>query len=779
MAGGGALAHAAGRLLELGWLYLLCGIPLIFGVAQTRNFDFLKTLHLRGVVAALVTVAICDALILAAIPAAADVSSRRWRVRDLSPLGRAALVGAGAYLLSVAAATLASLVPRISLVGSHIRNAGLFTEAAYVALFVLLVLLVRERAQVARCYDAVVTAGAFVSAYGIAQRLGIDPLGEAYPLAGGAVASSVGNSGFLGAFLAAALCATAGRLFYSLRTTDDCSGSGFRVLCATLFAVVLGLTIAFTGARHPAPWWLLTVVPAGAVLLIADDGLTAPRWWGQRRADRLVFGAASLLELGCLSLTQARAAWIAAALALLVFFVAVVRRPALVVTAAAAAGSAIAVVVVVLVSSVQGSGLEPLARLPLVSQVAASAGGRQSVDARVAIWSDMTALIVGLGKAQMPEDTVTSLRPLVGYGPGTVYLISDMFASERRRQVEGARIDRAHNEPLDRAATTGAFGLATYVGLVAVLLALALRRSSSPAGRGDWLPAVAGSALVCLLVSDLFGPGDPTTRMLFWVFGGLLASTALAGRSRGQVPMAAAPATTLRPTHVAVLLGVAVAILAVALASQPPPVAYWWIIGIAAVLTVGGLTVASLIDRQAKTSGPERAGIGAWVCLASFLLFANLRPAEADLFNKAALLAIDQRLLLEAIELSRWSIAISPNEELYYMTLGGAIAELARALPERAGARSTGPALSAALQLPGPTLRAISRNDALALAQAAFERARGLDPYDFAHYLNLARLADLQALGGDASAEERRQRYLETVLRLSPGNREVVAVGGG
>jgi hypothetical protein len=558
--------------------------------------------------------------------------------------------------------------------------------------------------------------------------------------------------------------------------------------------------ILWLGPAHPSPWWFLPLVPLGGiVLLLSGERLRVPSGW-QRGHDVAVFGLAVGLQLVCLWLTQSRAAWVAAAIAVAVLGLCLSRRRAVRMAVAGLASVVLLATIVVLVGTMQNSPISLPTTAPVLGSVLRGAGSRLSVEQRVAIWSDVMALIGSRGGGAVIGDQAPWLRPLVGYGPGTLYMTAELFASERRLKVEGARIDRAHNELLDRLAGMGAFGFASWIALSATLLAVAMRAVRGSRSRNvRWIAPTVAAALVGALVGDLFGPGDATSRVLFWFLAGVMASPCLFV-DRVEAADSPAPALSSAPTvrnprsargarvssyqprspvFVAGAIVVVVIVLIVVAAAAPPPRDYAGFLFLAALLMTIGLFALSWW-REAHESGAasrkalswlsvqERIGLAVLGVFAVVLTVGNLRPAEADLYNKAALLGSNAGAQPTALGFAQRAVLISPSEELYYMTMGGILGDIAPVMPDRASVLPAGWTIDMILNTPLEELGGLSRADFLALSAAAFERARVLNPYEYVHYANLAQLADRRAALGDPSGRDEAEQYFQRGFSLAP-----------
>jgi putative inorganic carbon (HCO3(-)) transporter len=125
----------------------------------------------------------------------------------------------------------------------------------------------------------------------------------------------------------------------------------------------------------------------------------------------------------------------------------------------------------------------------------------QAARARFLIWRDTIPMILE--------------RPLLGYGPDNFATPFTSYEGEDLKLIaESAPVDRAHNESLDVAATTGVAGLAAYVWIFAVYFREAYRR-------GGWtLISLSGGVLAYILQLQTIFTTLPTG-ITFWALLGV------------------------------------------------------------------------------------------------------------------------------------------------------------------------------------------------------------------------------------------------------------------
>ncbi|MFM8322474.1 MAG: hypothetical protein ACKOC5_16295, partial [Chloroflexota bacterium] len=338
------------------------------------------------------------------------------------------LVGlaAGTALLYLVS-TLFSITPFTSLWGSYQRLQGAYSTLAYIVIFASLAGNLRRRAQVERLITTAVLASLPVSLYGILQRFGADPI----PWGGDVtnrIASNLGNSIFVAAYLIMIFPLAAMRIveaFEALLTDRGRSLPNFLRATGYVFIGALQLiAIYFSGSRGP--------------------------WLG-------LFASAVLMALG-LSLVW-RQRWMTISGVVL----------------ALTAGTFLVLL------NIPGGPLESLRNRPEFGRLgqlldAESRTGR----VRVLIWSGAAELVAPHAPLEYPEggqDTWNFLRPLIGYGPESMYVAYNPFYPPELTQVErrNASPDRSHNETWDSLVITGVLGLAMYLGMFGSVIYFGLK----------------------------------------------------------------------------------------------------------------------------------------------------------------------------------------------------------------------------------------------------------------------------------------------------------------
>ncbi len=433
-------------IMEAAWLLALILTPLFFNIYSTRVFEPDKATLLRS----LACLAMAGWLGKAASNLATRQGDRLARNR-LAELARVPMaIPVLAFAVIYALATLLSAAPLTSLLGSYPRLQGALTTLAYLALFATAAAHLRRRAQVERLLTTAMLTSLPVSLYGILQHYHFDPMPWGADVSG-RVTGSMGNAGFLGAYLILVIPLMVGRL------------------CQIVQA-------------------LWTQKPGDSV---------ATQWL------RLVIYVALLgLNLTALAFTRSSASWFGLAMGLLFFggMLAFIKRSRAV--SAAVAGLAVLTIIGAMAFGA-------------TTNQDGSDGSQVSPRVRVLISQGVAAMMKSSSPLTFPDghtDTWAVLRPLIGYGPETLYVTFNRFYPPELgwQGVRGASPDRAYNETLDALATTGWLGVAVYLALFATAFLTAFRRLGmlSTSGRTTlfWGLALGGVASGAAVYGAWQGP---------------------------------------------------------------------------------------------------------------------------------------------------------------------------------------------------------------------------------------------------------------------------------
>ena len=274
-------------LLELGWLFILVGVPIFFNLRDYRTFEPDKIVLMRNTVLAMVVVLMIKGLYLAPInlarwfgvqegPGNARILDDARHALRRRPIFIAALVFGFVYIL----ATISSIAPRISFWGSFDRLEGTYTYLTYITLFLILGSHVRTWNQVERIVSVIILASVPVAAYSWLQHFNNDPFvwadGSQTALR---TPSTMGNPIFLAAGLLMAVPFTLYRLALCVlrlikMDLQDITGAEqvWGALAAIGYGIALCLQlggIGFSGSRGPALGLLAGLVVFGFAVALA------------------------------------------------------------------------------------------------------------------------------------------------------------------------------------------------------------------------------------------------------------------------------------------------------------------------------------------------------------------------------------------------------------------------------------------------------------------------------------------------------------------------------
>ncbi|HOU15914.1 MAG TPA: tetratricopeptide repeat protein [Anaerolineae bacterium] len=465
------------RALEAGWLLGVTITPVFFNVYSSRVFepDKLTTLRaLATVMAMLWLVRLLEEILHKRAPLRFS-----WR----TPMVLPALVLMAVYLISSAF----SLVPYTSIVGSYQRLQGTFTLFGYLVIFFALITSLRTRAQLARLITALILNSLPISLYGIIQHNGLDPL----PWAGDVtsrVASNMGNAIFVAAYLIMVVPLTAARIVQSFddilsreeaRVSDILRASGYIFIIAVQL-----LTIWYSQSRGP---WLGIVAaavlfPYLALIMLQRRALSENPDTSNAGIDILKgvgFGlgvlivAGGLAGLSILLFKGKIGMYVGGILAALVFGGAwlyfIVERKGWRWLWVGWGTIGLAAATTLLLFNVPGfvqtqvRKVEVLRRLTTITELQSGTG-----KVRGLIWQGAVELLKPHAPLKFPDgstDAFNAIRPLIGYGPESMYVAYNAFYPPELGHYESrtASPDRSHNETLDSLVITGVFGLAAYL----------------------------------------------------------------------------------------------------------------------------------------------------------------------------------------------------------------------------------------------------------------------------------------------------------------------------
>ncbi len=501
------LSHWCNGFLEIGWLAAIISIPLFFNIHSDRVFEPDKLTLLRSI-----------ALLMSAAWLVKFVNEEGWRQLDWlrwksedsvwkRPFVLPVFLLVMVYFLS----TLVSITPQVSWAGSYQRLQGTYTTLSYIVIFALLAATMRTREQVQRAVTAVILASIPISFYGILQRFELDPL----PWGGDTqrrIAGHMGNAIFIAAYLIMALPLTLARIIDAFTNIlEDAELSAADVIRASIYIFAMALQLAaiyWTSSRGP---WLGLAVALFAFILILLVSLRNAESSG-RKLELADVGKVLVLLLGGLLLSFVAINLLLGQIIASGRLESLSRSLASFLAFAAAVG-VVTLLILVLMAMRRGwrwlwlswlllaflvaAGLgafnfaEPLnaqfGQTPLLGRVTETLvawkeepslgrlgrlleSDRATGRVRVLIWEGVLDLIGIHEPLQFPDgrqDTLNFLRPLLGYGPESMYVAYNRFYPPLLATVEArnASPDRSHNETFDALVITGWAGFLVWQAL--------------------------------------------------------------------------------------------------------------------------------------------------------------------------------------------------------------------------------------------------------------------------------------------------------------------------
>ena len=489
------------KLIEAGWLAAVIIVPLFFNIYSQRVFEPDKLSLLRSI-----------ALFMIAAWAIRNIEDWRsgfsaeagetgglslWQRIYKTPLVLPTLLLVIVYLVS----TVASVAPRVSLLGSYQRLQGTYTTLSYIVVFFLLLQGLRTKRQLNRLINTMILVSFPVAMYGLVQHFGLDPL----PWGGNVtkrVASNMGNAIFVAAFLIMVVPLTISRLLENWRQITDGLSSSNKVL-----AVVLPLLFAFLVALSwvleiPFPpikpdfFWLGLL--SSVIFVVA---MLAFAYYLAKPVSRLLLLAAYaiilIVQVACIFYTQSRGPWLGLIGGVLFYFavLGMIRRKFWVPLTMAALVVAVALGLF-LFNTVESPVFDTLRNTPYIGRlgrVLETESGTGKV--RLLIWEGALDMISPHEPLDIPgegggPDTLNALRPLIGYGPESMYVAYNRFYPPDLAQYEkrNASPDRSHNETFDALVITGGLGFVVYMFVFASVFYYGLKWLGLVQSRRDmWL----------------------------------------------------------------------------------------------------------------------------------------------------------------------------------------------------------------------------------------------------------------------------------------------------
>jgi cyclophilin family peptidyl-prolyl cis-trans isomerase/tetratricopeptide (TPR) repeat protein len=491
-------------LIEAGGLAAIILTPLFFNIHSDRVFEPDKLTLLRSI-----------AILVAAAWLIKFVDQKGWqqrgalRWRDENAIWRMPFILPVALLILVYfLSTFFSVTPSVSWAGSYQRLQGTYTTLSYVIIFGTTISTMRTRAQARRFVTAVIITSIPIAFYGLLQHFDLDPL----PWAGNTqdrVAGHMGNAIFIAAYLIMAVPLTLSRIivsFNNILNDDDLATAD--VIRSSIYIFTLAIqiiTILWSGSRGPLLGIIVGIYAFVLIVLVSLRNAAADK---QPFQFSTVVKALLLVYLGPIvpgilinSLLKA--------------IVNTGRLPSFagaMISFSSFAGSILTLVLTffVMIAAQRGwrwlwigwLGLgvymggwlilfnlptditKPYHDTPLIGNVLETFEewrelprigrlGRVFEDTsgtgkvRVLIWDGVLDLIQPHEPLSFPngeKDTFNFLRPILGYGPESMYVAYNRFYPPELATVEArnASPDRSHNETFDALVITGWAGLLVW-----------------------------------------------------------------------------------------------------------------------------------------------------------------------------------------------------------------------------------------------------------------------------------------------------------------------------
>lgn len=493
-------------LLEACWLAALVIAPIYFNIQSDRVFEPDKIALLRSL-----------AVVMAAAWLVKFIDRRSWQnLGQLDPRRadsywrRPFVLVVGLLVLVYLVSTAFSVTPRVSLLGSYQRLQGTYSTFSYLVIFAMIASTIRTREQVQRVVTVIIISSIPVAFYGLLQHFDLDPL----PWGGDVtdrVAGHLGNAIFIAAFLIMVVPLTLARIvdaFSNILGDENLSLSDVVRSSVYIFILALQLiTIYWSGSRGPLLGLLVGLFAFMLVLLVSLRDTALARAAGQVSRGREILPAFLFLIPSIVALflagpiSQATSPFTAftvffgvVALSVLVLFVMVAAGRGwrwlwlgwillalfvggwlVMFNLAPATAADWPVVGSVFSVQEQWRELPTIGSFGKMLDATATAGREKSGRVRVLIWEGVLDLVTPHTPLTYPDGTVDRfnfLRPLIGYGPESMYVAYNRFYPPELATVEArnASPDRSHNETFDALVITGLLGFlvwqAVYLSVV-------------------------------------------------------------------------------------------------------------------------------------------------------------------------------------------------------------------------------------------------------------------------------------------------------------------------
>lgn len=818
------------RVVEAGWLAALVTVPLYFNIYSSRVFEPDKLTLLRAIVLVMCVAYVVKVLearrgeIVNEMPSEESTRSRTATMRSRNPLALPALVLAAIHIL----ASIFSISPANSFWGSYQRLQGTYTLLTYIALFFIIAHNLRSKAQVDRFVKVALLTSIPISLYGVAQNQHLDPL----PWGGDVtfrVTSSMGNAIFLAAYLIMVVPLTMARLVEVIWRLRNWKGTsswawdwrlaglvGLLVLQNTFLALFVKSSVG-----SPNLWW--GALPAiGVFLASAVAFVSPPKSYLVLAVEGIGYCLLLSLQLVAIFLTQSRGPWIGLGIGIIVFVVLLSvfqgsRRAMLI-----SSSVALLLAALVILFNVPNTPLAPLKSVPYIGrmgQLLETESGTGKV--RVLIWQGALGLVMGHPSIGFSEDRFNALRPMIGYGPETMYVaFNKVYPPDLAHyEARNATPDRSHMDILDHLVTTGVLGAVAFLAVLYVSVASAwraLKQARTVTTQLLFIGVI--SAITAHFFESQVGIAIASTLTYLWAFLGLsVAVRHLAGgndalvqsgatveevravlsqaaavprvdnvgaRTRNAKKSRTGGSVHKRTVDRAVALDDAVKLTVlgayvlattvgiVFLSTSPANLDIWLTFVLSFAWLVVGIVVVGLSFGALPRGATWRPG-NLWLyaplgAAAIVAISANLNGVIADIQFKRGFGLDAQRQWEQAIPAYQAALNLAPGQDFYYLFMGRAFLELAKT--------NQRPRVNPPLTATSNLVRRISlqdvarlgKQDMLELSRAALEEALVLNPLNTDHHANLARLYRYWGEVDDRQKLDLSLKYYAQATTLSP-----------
>ncbi len=532
--------------LEAGWLVAILATPLFFNIHSERVFEPDKLALLRSI-----------AVLMAAVWVVRFIDRQGWRQLGNQrfsnpdsfwhkPFALVMIVLVLVYILS----TLFSINLRISWAGSYQRLQGTYTTFAYVVIFAIMAATLRTHKQVRRVVSVAIVTSIPIALYGLLQHFGHDPL----PWGGDVqtrVAGHMGNAIFIAAYLIMVIPLTLARIvdaFSNILGDEQLAAADVVRASVYIFTLAIQLlTLYWSGSRGPLIGLGVGLFSFLLVLLVslrdASEGRIAARLkealpafifllptlvailisplisdtFSPAAAFAVFFGVVALSIVSIFLLVAIRRGWRWLWLGWMLLTVLVAGwLLAFNIPADRSAGwRDIPVVGGLLATFDEWRELPVIGSYGRMLDPTNTIGREKSGRVRVLIWEGVIDLITPHAPLEFPDggvDTFNWLRPLLGYGPESMYTAYNRFYPPELATVEArnASPDRSHNETFDTLVITGLAGFLAWQALYVAVVLFAFRYLEVVRSRRDTTMLIglwiAGALLATVITVTLADP---------------------------------------------------------------------------------------------------------------------------------------------------------------------------------------------------------------------------------------------------------------------------------